>query len=107
MTEQKLTEASVNLCSCTNCEPGPGARAHRKRDQGKKMNDAQNERPQAACVHRQLCYEAALQPRPEDDVEFYLFAVRENSSLLPLRDSKRPRDTLPLRCAAICRALHI
>jgi len=97
----------VNLLHELRAHPGPGRTRGRETKASKKMNDAQNERPQAACVHRQLCYEAALQPRPEDDVEFYLFAVRENSSLLPLRDSKRPRDTLPLRCAAICRALHI
>ena len=31
--------------------------------------------PEAESVDKMVCYEAALQPRPGDDVEFYLAAV--------------------------------
>ena len=38
------------------------------------------ERPAAESVDKMVCYEAALQPRPQDDVDFYLQAVMIHTS---------------------------
>lgn len=44
---------------------------------------------EADSVDRMVCYEIALQPRPQDDADFYLAAVR-SSLLLPQSQSTHP-----------------
>jgi hypothetical protein len=39
---------------------------------------------EAESVDKMICYEIALQPRPQDDTDFYLFAVHIRRRALPL-----------------------
>mmetsp|Transcript_7769 Transcript_7769/g.19910 ORF Transcript_7769/g.19910 Transcript_7769/m.19910 type:complete len:93 (+) Transcript_7769:23-301(+) len=49
------------------------------------MGDAVIERLEAESVDKMVCYEAALQPRPMDDVDFYLMAWKHAASGHPDR----------------------
>lgn len=54
---------------------------------------------EADSVNRMVCYEIALQPRPQDDADFYLAAVM-SSLLLP-----QPQGTDPSSAAGLSRSL--